>query len=78
MLSYDLGFMPHRLLRDGVSDRVMREMCRFAKAYRRVSQSRICTTVLLPAQKIAWGWAGGLRPLRDVEGRVTNQPGFLI
>jgi hypothetical protein len=30
MLSYDLGFMPRDSLRDGVSDRVMREMCRFA------------------------------------------------
>ena len=30
-------------------------------AYRRVAQSRICTTVLLPAQKIAWGWAGRLK-----------------
>ena len=42
-------------LRDGVSDRVMRVINRFANACRRVSQSRICTTVLRPAQTIAVG-----------------------
>jgi hypothetical protein len=33
---------------------------RYREAYRRVAQSRICTTVLLLAQKDAWG----VRPLR--------------
>jgi hypothetical protein len=36
-------------------------------AYRRVAQSRICTTVLLLAQKGAWG----VRPLRASQ-RITS------
>src|SRR6516162_5786675 len=45
-------------------------------AYRRVSQSRICTTVLLLAQKIACR-PGGLRPLREVESDSTHfQPNY--
>ena len=40
-------------------------------AYRRVSQSRICTAVLAPVQSIAWG----VRPLRD-SSWVTNHPAF--
>jgi hypothetical protein len=43
------------LQRGRVADPVMRVINRFANAYRRVAQSRICTTVLLLAQKFAWG-----------------------
>src|SRR5262249_42281267 len=39
----------------------MRVINRFANAYRRVSQSRICTTVYSLAQRSQWGWAGRLR-----------------
>jgi hypothetical protein len=39
----------------GLIGSVMRVIDRFANAYRRVFQSRICTTVLLLAQKCAWG-----------------------
>src|SRR5262249_29588813 len=54
-------------LRDWVSDRVMREICRFADAYRRVAQSRICTTVYSLAQRSQWG----VRPL--LRGVASNQ-----
>jgi hypothetical protein len=45
----------------------VRVINRFASAYRRVAQSRICTTVLLLAQKGAWG----VRPLRASQ-RITS------
>jgi hypothetical protein len=39
----------------------MRVINRFASAYRRVSQSRICTTVLRLAQTVQWGWGESLK-----------------
>ena len=67
MLSYDLGFMPRRLLRDGVSDRVMRVINRFASAYRRLTKAVPSALLTAVAKRtgedyqsriwIAWGWA---------------------
>src|SRR6516164_8000940 len=47
---------------------------RFADAYRRVAQSRICTTVYSLAQRSQWGWARRLKTASAK--RKTGEPNY--
>jgi hypothetical protein len=65
--------------RRGLRPYLARCFDRYREAYRRVAQSRICTTVLRLVQTIRSGVGpGGLRPLLRFEEQAPNQRGCSI